>query len=232
MWVLYVVVDWFVIAIHLPVGRYRQLVPTACIEAWLEEVEWAQLWLAHKVELPCAVEGHVTVVHRLGPRCSVVLLVGKHLLHVVIWHVCRNATLLVLGEHCLVLPVRCVDFWLLDLSKGEPCCRIGRVLLNEHHLSLLECVHCTLFAGRCDEVHTLLLCYRLKVELCVVPHTGSRWPLEQIVDCWVATAIVKVCAIECILYSKCEEVDGLDAPVLSSVAANGVLAHDSCIVLA
>ena len=232
MRVLHIVVDWFVIAIHLPVRWYGKLVPTACVETNLKEVERALFGLAYKVELPCAVEALVAVVHRLCPWCCVVLLVGKHLAHVVIWHVCCNTTLLVLGEHCLVLPVWSIDFGFLNLCKGEPCSRVGRVLLNEHHSALFECVHCTLFTCRCDDVNTVLLLNRLKVELRVVPYTGCSRPLQQVVDACIVTAIVKVCAIESILHGKSEEVDGLYVPVLSSVLLYGVLANNTCIVLA
>ena len=56
--------------------------------------------------------------------------------------------------------------------------------------------------------------------------------MEQVVDAFVVTAIVKVLAVESILNSESVEVDSLDAPVLSSVFSVDSLGNDACVVLA
>ena len=105
MWVFNVVVYRFVISEHFPVRWNRNFVPSVNVVAHFEEIERTQRRLAYKVELPCAVEALVAAVHRLCPWSSIVFSVGKHLLGIVVRHICCNGTFFVLGEHSLVFPV-------------------------------------------------------------------------------------------------------------------------------
>ena len=93
------------------------------------------------MELPSAVERHVLLIHRFRPGSCVIRSVGKHVGFGSIGHVCRNGYFLVDTEDGFVFPNGRLNLGLFYLFEGKPRRLIVGVIICEHHLAVLECIH-------------------------------------------------------------------------------------------
>ncbi|EJW91725.1 hypothetical protein EVA_20165 [gut metagenome] len=234
VWIFYVGIDRFVIAIHFPVGRNGEGIPVAGVEAFLEEVERTLGRFGNQVELPGAVEGQIAWVDRLCPWRSIVSLVGQHGSFVVVRHISRYGHFLVFFKLGFVFPIRRLDFGFLDGLEGKPAGRVFRVVVYRRQLVVAKCIHFALLElrSRNDLIDVRLVFYRNKVELRIVPYASGSRPLQQVFDLRVVAAIVEILTIESIFHSEGEEVNGLDVPILSAVIRIELFADNGCIVFA
>ena len=234
MRIFYIAVERFVIALHLPVGRYGDIIPCAYIVTFLPEVERALRWLGHKVEFPRTIEREITIGLRLCPGSIVVGYIGKHFLFAVVGQVGGYTCFLILSENSFVFPIGRLNFRFFNLFKGKPCFFVFGIISCQLELAILQGVHlATLnFPCRTNDVSAYMTIHRLKLKLGIIPHTILSRPLQQIVNGSIAAAVVEVLRVESIAYNTAIEVEHLDIPILTAVAFISFFAYDVGIVLA
>ena len=188
------------------------------------------------MELPNAVERHVLLVDGFRPGSCVIRSVGKHIGFGSIGHVSRNCHFLVDTKDSFVLPNGRLNLGLFYLLKGKPRRLIGCIIICEHHLSILEGIHCftvlTLNAGRENAVRTRHFGNGLELPTGIVPHTFLRCPLNELLDAHVVATVVEVLRIERTTHHALLQVEHLNAPILTAVHLIHRLTHDARIVFA